>query len=237
MAELSPYPSELDNYSYQTYFVYAVSDFEMTAHEAALTTAANLAFSLSKPVWAKMSDGTRKCVSHFTHIHLHRNDRRRLRKELNAFAAGTVLRAIGITALNSLNAIVISDLTSTRARGFSVNIQFFPVLILPWCASYMVSSAISNPNIGWAWGIDIVAIIYPFGIGMITAVLLTFERRASKLEIEGAERPKVNIPEVVSNMDLAGLSILIVGCAFLLVPLSMPAPWMTDIERPGSLRS
>lgn len=217
----------------------------MTAHEAALTTAANLAFSLSKPIWAKISDLTGRgnvyplsliftCTGMIVAASA---------KNFNAFAAGTIFRVVGITALNSLNTIVISDMTSTRARGFGVNIQFFPVLILPWCASYMVSAIISNVNIGWGWGIGIIAILYPFGIGMITVVLLIYERRAAKLEVGYAEKPKVTASKIISNMDLVGLTILIVGCGFILVPLSMggtqpdgyKTPWVIVLMILGGL--
>lgn len=52
-------------------------------------------------------------------------------KGFGQFSLGTVLRVWGITALNTLNTTVIADITTTRQRGFGVNFQFFPYLVLP----------------------------------------------------------------------------------------------------------
>ncbi|EXJ96328.1 hypothetical protein A1O1_01454 [Capronia coronata CBS 617.96] len=236
---------ELDNYTFSTYYVYAISSFMQTSQEAALTTASNLTFSLLKPVWSKMSDvwgrGTMYPVALV--LALVGMIVAASAKSFEAFAAGTVLRVVGITAFNSLNTIVISDLTSTRLRGFGVNIQFFPTLVLPWCISYMVSAVVSPGGIGWGWGIGIIAIILPFGTAMITAVLLIYERRAKRLEVGDLAKPKPTFSEVVSSMDLLGVAIIIVGCAFILIPLSLASnqphgyktPWVIALMVIGGL--
>ncbi|KAH8892390.1 MFS general substrate transporter [Thozetella sp. PMI_491] len=236
---------ELDNYTFGTYYIYAISDFKMTSREAALTTACNLTFSLLKPVWAKMSDvwGRGPMYPLALIFALVGMAVAASAQGFNAFAAGTIIRIVGTTAFNSLNTIIISDFTSTRARGFGVNFQWFPAIILPWCVSYLISAVVSPGGIGWAWGIGMVAIMFPFGTAMIATLLLVYERRASKIEIEGLEKPKTSVMEIISSMDLMGISIIVFGCAFILIPLSLASnlddgyrtPWVIALMTLGAL--
>lgn len=48
--------SELDNTTFGTFYIYAISDFNKLASSPALAVACNLTFSLMKPFWAKASD-------------------------------------------------------------------------------------------------------------------------------------------------------------------------------------
>lgn len=158
-----------------------------------------------------------------------------------AFAIGTVLRIVGITCVNTMNTVVIVDLTSTRQRGFGVNVQFWPYLILPWVSAYIVSAVVSAGGIGWAWGIGILAIIYPFGVVGIMSLLLTYERRVKKLEY--APRPRMSVYDICSAIDVCGLSIMIIGLAFILLPLSLASlqpegyttPWIIALMVIGAL--
>ncbi|CZR51781.1 uncharacterized protein PAC_01658 [Phialocephala subalpina] len=124
---------ELDNTTFVTYYVYAISDFKKTASSSALAVACNLTFSLMKPVWAKISDIFGRGEMYpsailFITIGLVVATSA---QSFAAFAVGTVLRVIGLTCLNTMNTIVIADITSTRQRGFGVNVQFWPYLICP----------------------------------------------------------------------------------------------------------
>ncbi|KAH8658191.1 siderochrome-iron transporter [Xylariales sp. PMI_506] len=236
---------ELDNTTFGTYYVYAISDFKMTASSAALGAAADLTFSLFKPVWAKTSDvfGRGEMYPAALILIIVGLVTAASATNFNAFAAGTILRVIGITALNSMNTIVIADLTSTRNRGFGVNFQFWPYLFLPWISSYIVEKVVSDGGIGWHWGIGILAIILPFGVMVIGTILMVFQRRAKKLENAVVARPKVTLMAFFSSIDIIGLIILIVSLAFILLPLSLASlqangyktPWVIALIVVGGL--
>ncbi|ORY70312.1 major facilitator superfamily domain-containing protein [Pseudomassariella vexata] len=225
---------ELDETTYATYFNYALSDFRKTSSTSALGVATNLTFSLTKPIWARSSDifGRGEIYPAALAFILVGLSVAASASSFSAFAAGTVLRVVGLTALNSLNTIVVADLTTTRQRGFGVNFQFFPYMVLPWVSSYIVDKVLSPGGIGWRWGIGILAIVFPLGIVTITSVLLTFQRRAKKLETGAVKKPKITLLGVCSNIDLGGLSILIVSLAFILLPLSLAALEPTGFRTP-----
>ncbi|KAH8597142.1 hypothetical protein B0O99DRAFT_508405 [Bisporella sp. PMI_857] len=214
---------EFDETTFSTYYAYALSDFRKTASSAALTTACNLAFSLMKPLWAKLSDifGRAEIYPAAMTMIIVGLVTAASASNFNAFAAGTVLRVMGITALNSLNTIVIADLTTTRQRGFGVNFQFFPYLILPWVSSYIVEKVVSPGGIGWAWGIGIIAIIFPLGTLPITGLLGFYQQRAKKLEKAIVKPPRISLYEIVSSIDLVGIIIMVTSLAFVLLPLSL----------------
>ncbi|KAJ9139362.1 Major facilitator superfamily domain-containing protein [Pleurostoma richardsiae] len=214
---------ELDGTTFGTYYTYAISDFKRTASSSALAVACDLAFSLVKPVYAKTSDivGRGLIYPFATVVTCVGLIIAASANGFSAFAAGTILRVLGITALNSMNTIVIADITTTRQRGFGVTFQFFPYLILPWVSSYIVSKVVSDGGIGWAWGIGILAIVFPVGTVPITGLLMKYEHRAKKLETQLVTRPKLSIYKFISNIDLGGLIILIASLAILLVPLSI----------------
>lgn len=124
---------EFHETTFQTLYQYAASEFNAVSSTSALSVAGDLVFSLSKPVWAKCSDiwGRGEIYPFalfFVSIGL---VLAATSKGFGQFAVGYILTYAGRTALNTLNTIVIADLTSTRQRGFGVNFQFFPYLIMP----------------------------------------------------------------------------------------------------------
>ncbi|KAL2060987.1 hypothetical protein VTL71DRAFT_9039 [Oculimacula yallundae] len=236
---------EFDETTFTTYYNYAISDFNRIASTPALTVACSLSFSLLKPIWAKSSDLYGRAAIYpvalgFVTLGL---VLAASAKGFGQFSLGTVLRVWGITALNTLNTTVIADITTTRQRGFGVNFQFFPYLILPWCSAFIVSDVVSPGGIGWAWGIGIIAIIFPFGIMAITFLLFKYQRRAKKLESALFQRPRMTISEAASAIDLGGLMIIIIAFACILIPLSLAAlqsqgfrtPWVIALIIFGGL--
>ncbi len=151
----------------------------------------------------------------------------------SAFAAGTVLRMMGLTGINTMSTIIIADTTSARQRGFGVNFQFFPFLVLPWVSAEIVSKVVSPGGIGWHWGIGIIGIIIPFAMAPTIVVLLVYQRRAETIErsmmaaagtgagAPAMARPKITLYNLASNIDLGGLVIMVVSLAFILLPLSL----------------
>ncbi|CAK7233113.1 hypothetical protein SEUCBS140593_008493 [Sporothrix eucalyptigena] len=243
---------ELDNTTFGTYYVYALSDFNKVASSSALAVATDLSFSLTKPIWAKFSDifGRGEMYPVATLFVVIGYILAASANGFSAFAAGTILRAVGLTGINSLNTIIIADTTTARQRGFGVNFQFFPYLVLPWIAAEIISSVMSPGGIGWKWGVGIIGIIFPFAMIPIIAVTFIFARRAKKIEASLAEeaathgaaiddatvaavaaaspegtadesKRKVTAYSIASNIDLGGLLIMIISLAFILIPLSL----------------
>lgn len=227
--------------------------------------ATDLSFSLTKPIWAKMSDifGRGEMYPVATLFVVIGYILAASANGFSAFAAGTILRAVGLTGINSINTIIIADTTTARQRGFGVNFQFFPYLVLPWVAAEIISSVVSPGGVGWKWGVGIIGIIFPFATIPIIAVTFIFARRAKKIEAsltEGAiagntaavddeavahvaAKPKVTPYSLASNIDLGGLLIMIVSLAFILIPLSLAAlqtngyktPWVIALIVIGGL--
>ncbi|KUJ08496.1 MFS general substrate transporter [Mollisia scopiformis] len=215
---------ELDNTTFATYYVYAISDFKKTASTSALSVACNLTFSLMKPVWAKISDIFGRGEMYPTALLFITIGLvvAASAQTFQAFAVGTILRIIGITCLNTMNTIVIADLTSTRQRALGVNFL---------------------GGIGWAWGIGILAIVYPFGVVAIMSLLLKYQSRAKKLEAEYIKKARLSVYEVCSSIDIGGMAIMILGLAFILLPLSLASlqphgyktPWIPTLMVIGGL--
>ncbi|CAK7230550.1 hypothetical protein SCUCBS95973_007612 [Sporothrix curviconia] len=244
---------ELDNTTFATYYVYALSQFNKVSSSSALAVATDLSFSLTKPIWAKFSDifGRGEMYPVATLFVVIGYILAASANGFSAFAAGTILRAVGLTGINSINTIIIADTTTARQRGFGVNFQFFPYLILPWVAAEIISSVVSPGGIGWKWGVGIIGIIFPFAMIPIIAVTYIFARRAKKLEATMKEaaathhanldhasvaavaaanpegtagaKAKLSLYSVASNIDLGGLLIMIISLAFVLIPLSLAA--------------
>ncbi|CAK7270489.1 hypothetical protein SEPCBS119000_004117 [Sporothrix epigloea] len=245
---------ELDNTTFATYYLYALSQFKSLSSSSALAVATDLSFSLTKPVWAKFSDifGRGEMYPVATLFVVIGYILAASSNGFSAFAAGTILRAVGLTGINSLNTIIIADTTTARQRGFGVTFQFFPYLILPWVAAEIISSVVSPGGIGWKWGVGIIGIIFPFAMIPIIAVTYVFARRAKKLEASIQEaaaahhasidpatttasvaaaspedtagtKAKMTPYNIASNIDLGGLLIMIISMAFILIPLSLAA--------------
>jgi MFS family permease len=125
----------------------------MIASTAAVTVACDLTFSLTKPFWAKLSDIFGRGIIYVpaTTLILIGLSTAAAAPSFAALTLGVLIKYVGRSAANSLNTIVISDLTSTRARGFAVNFQFMPYIILPWVASYITAEIVKKGGIGWRW--------------------------------------------------------------------------------------
>lgn len=217
-----------------------------------MAVATNLSFSLTKPIWAKLSDifGRGEMYPVCTLFVVVGYILASAGNGFSAFAAGTILRAVGLTGINSINTIIIADTTTSRQRGFGVNFQFFPYLVLPWVAAEIINSVVSPGGVGWRWGVGIIGIIFPFAMIPIIAVTFIFARRAKKIEaaltdasiVTGnanstavddeavatvaaagavAAKPKITPYSLASNIDLGGLLIMIISLAFILIPLSL----------------
>lgn len=99
----------------------------------------DLVFALMKPFWAKISDIYGRAEMYPVALCLLTIGlvASASAKSFAAIAAGTFVRVLGMTAINSINDVIITDFTTTRQRGFGVSFQFWPYIILPWVSGYM----------------------------------------------------------------------------------------------------
>lgn len=131
--------SELDNTTFGTYYTYALSDFKNISSASAFAVVCDLVFALMKPFWAKASDiyGRGEIYPVALLLITIGLVTAASATSFAAIAAGTFIRVLGMTAINSMNDVIITDFTTTRQRGFGISFQFWPYIILPWISGYM----------------------------------------------------------------------------------------------------
>lgn len=113
----------------------------------------------------------------------------------STYGGGQVFYAIGQGGTSILDAIMVSDLSSMRWRGFSHNIIYLPFLIAPWISAYIVNSVIN--------GIGMFAILMPFSASTLIITLFVLQRRARKAGIVLPE--KLTVYQFFSRLDLGGV--------------------------------
>ncbi|KAI0173001.1 major facilitator superfamily domain-containing protein [Hypoxylon sp. FL1284] len=222
---------EIDNSTVYIYRNYASSEFEELSKLATLSTASSIIFAVAKPPFAKLSNvigrgGTYLiAISFYILAYIIMASAR----TFNAYAAGSVFYSVGQSATNLMNDVVIADLTTARYRAFGIALSFWPFLITPWTAGFIVASVTAPTGIGWRWGIGLLAILMPFCASFIVTTLLYYQARAKK---EGlAPKAKISFHEFCSQIDLGGVVLFSGGIALLLVPMTLaattPSSWKT----------
>lgn len=220
---------ELDNSTIYNYQTFAASAFSQLSKVAALNTASVIISAVMKPPIAKISDVIGRAETYFLTItcYILSYILCASSKTFNVYAGGIVFYSIGQTGTQILDTIIISDLTSTRMRGFAVGFSYFPFLVTPWVSAFIVQSVIDG--IGWRWGIGMFAIIMPFSASFNIGTLLYYQRKAKRANIVLTK--KVNIYEFCSLIDLGGVILLSGGFAMLLLPMTLaattPSRWNT----------
>lgn len=158
-------------------------------------------------------------------------------ESIRGYAAGMVLYSIAQSGASLMAAVVISDITTPRWRGFSLGLSYLPFVVTPWIAALMVDRVVNG--IGWRWGVGIYAILMPLASSLLIATLLVYERRARKQGLIG--RAKLSLYRFCSEIDLGGLLLFMGGFACLLLPLSLAAtqgskwttPWVLVVTSIG----
>ena len=129
----------------------------------------NIVFAVAKPPIAKVSNtvGRAEAYTFCIMCYLLGYILCASSSTFGVYAGGFVFANIGQTGVNILNDIIISDITSMRARAFGISISFFPFLITPWISGFIVEGVVNPSGIGWRWG-----------IGMSTKAVIVFTNRS-----------------------------------------------------------
>ncbi|TQV93856.1 hypothetical protein V2A60_003984 [Cordyceps javanica] len=143
---------------------------------------------------------------------------------VEAFAAGAVLYQLGFTCVSFLVEVILSDVTSLRARLFFSYVPVSPFLINAWVSGDVAAAALSS--IGWRLGIGMWAVIYPVSTLPLLFALWWASRRA------GAEMQRYKAPfkqlgfagltkALFWQLDVVGVILLIAALSLVLVPLTL----------------
>ncbi|KAI1077738.1 MFS general substrate transporter [Whalleya microplaca] len=222
---------EIDNSTVYIYRNYATSSFQELSKLATLSTAGTIIFAVAKPPIAKLSNVIGRGETYLITISLYILSYIMMAsaKTFNTYAAGCVFYSFGQSGTNLMNDIVVADLTTARYRAFGIGLLFWPFLITPWVAGFIVGSVTAPTGIGWRWGIGMLAIIMPFCASFIITTLLYYQGKSKK---EGlAPVTKVSLYSFCSQIDLGGVVLFSGGLALILIPITLaastPSSWRT----------
>ncbi|KAL1303078.1 hypothetical protein AAFC00_006522 [Neodothiora populina] len=220
---------EFDNSTVYVYQSYAPSTYDALSNKAALSTAAIIVAAVTKPPIAKISDVIGRASTYSFTISCYVLSYILCSGSSNfaTYAVGVVVYSIGQAGTNILNDLIISDNTTARWRTFGLAVSFSPFLVMPW-VSAVISDSVVN-GIGWRWGIGMLGFILPPSASLLVITLWYYQRKAKRLGI--IKTKKITTLEFFSSIDAGGLSILWVGSAMLLLPISLaataPKAWHT----------
>lgn len=144
-----------------TYQNYATSSFNQLSLLSTLSIVITIISAVAKPPIAKISDVIGRGETYLFTIscYILSYILCASSKSINAYAAGLVFYALGQTGTQVLDQIIFSDLSNPRWRGLVLGLMYFPFLITPWVAAFIVGSVTGEGGIGWRWGIGMFAII------------------------------------------------------------------------------
>lgn len=87
-------------------------------------------------------------------------------KNVSHYSGGVVLYQIGYTIYTIIIQVIVTDLSSLKARLFVSFIPPSPYLINTWISPYIVGHFIVGDT--WRWGLGMLAIITPCGYSEIS---------------------------------------------------------------------
>ncbi|OHW99470.1 siderochrome-iron transporter [Colletotrichum incanum] len=214
---------EIDNTTVHIYSNYAMSSFSALSKLATLTTATGIVFAAIKPPIAKLSNVIGRGETYILAISSYVLGYILMASStnFNAYAAGAIFYVVGQSGTSIMNDIVVADITTARWRGFAISFLFFPFLITPWAAGFIIDDVVKPGGIGWRWGIGMFAILMPIGSAFIIATLLYYQRKAQKSCL--IPRQETTLYSFCSQIDLGGSSLLCAGFAMGLIPLTLAA--------------
>ena len=145
---------------------------------------------------------------------------------VEAFSAGAVLYQVGFTCVSFLVEVILSDVTSLRARLLFSYVPVSPFLINAWVSGDVAAAALEN--IGWRLGIGMWAIIYPVSTIPLFVAMWWAHHRAKKAGDLGKYKTPFQLlggAELLKalfwQLDVVGMILMIAVLALILVPLTL----------------
>ncbi|GJC92808.1 ENB1 protein [Colletotrichum higginsianum] len=213
---------EIDNTTVSIYNNYATSSFSALSRLATLSTATAIVFAVVKPLIAKLSNVVGRGEAYIVAMSFYVLGYVLMASSasFNAYAAGAIFYAVGQSGTNIMNDIIVADITTARWRGFAISFLFFPFLITPWAAGFIVDDVARRHRL--ALGIGMFAILMPISSAVIISTLLYYQRRAKNRGLVPRKK-KTTLHGFCSQIDLGGSLLLCAGFAMVLVPLTLAA--------------
>ncbi|KAJ6440299.1 siderochrome-iron transporter (Sit1) [Purpureocillium lavendulum] len=145
---------------------------------------------------------------------------------VKAFSAGAVLYQVGFTCVSFLVEVILSDVTSLRARLLFSYLPVSPFLINAWVSGDVAAAALEN--IGWRLGIGMWAIIYPVSTIPLFIAMWWAHHRAKKAGDLGKYKTPFQMLGTADlakalfwQLDVIGMVLMIAVLALILVPLTL----------------
>ncbi|KAK3192361.1 ferrioxamine B transporter [Lecanicillium sp. MT-2017a] len=141
---------------------------------------------------------------------------------VEAFAAGAVLYQIGFTCVSFLVEVILSDVTSLRARLLFSYVPVSPFLINAWVSGDVAAAALEK--IGWRVGIGMWAAIYPVST---IPLLFTLWWAGRKADLQSYKTPFQALgasglcKALFWQLDVVGIVLIIAVLSLVLVPLTL----------------
>ncbi len=137
---------ELDNTTVYTYYIYAQSHFNQVSSLATLETAGGIVFAVIKPLCAKIADviGRGETYALVILLYILSYILCASSSTYGTYAAGYMFHIIGQSCLNTMNDILIADITTARWRGLAIGVSFAPFLVMPWISAFICQSVVDG---------------------------------------------------------------------------------------------
>ncbi|KAL7621751.1 hypothetical protein AAE478_009078 [Parahypoxylon ruwenzoriense] len=204
---------EIDNSTVYIYRNYATSEFEDLSKLATLSTAGTIIFAVAKPPIAKLSNVIGRGATYLLAIcfYILASVLMASAQSFSAYATGAVFYSLGQSGTNLMNDVVIADLTTARFRALGIALSFWPFLITPWTAGFIVDSVTAPAGIGWRWGTArnphaVLRKLYHYHSSILPDSRREGEPRAQSQDL------------AISLFDLGGVILFSGGLALLLIP-------------------
>lgn len=218
----------LDNLLRSTYEPYATSSFGEHSLLSTINVILSVVAAASQPTAGKIADifGRVELVAFSVFLYVIGTVVEAVAKNISTYAGGSVIFQVGQSMIKALNSIIVSDITSTRARLFFSYIPTAPALITTWVSGNIANAVLSVTD--WHWGLGMWCIIYPVSALPLIVSLWAITRRVKKqgslkeyntpLQVLG---PKGFLVGLFWMLDIIGIILLIAILALFLAPLTI----------------